>query len=93
LKDTRKFSQKNAEADWAKLKKCLEHVPSIMGGFLIYIARHDSTVPGIKRDRQTMRLWPIWIALQKDIPDFEQWNAQYRERTRYHPKKDRLGAR
>ncbi len=83
LKDTRRFEKSKAEADWAKLMKHCPHYPSIKAGYLVYVARIDGSGFAIKRDRTTLKYWPISIALDQHIKKFEKWNDQYENRAHY----------
>lgn len=84
LKDTRRFDPKKAEADWLKLQDFCKLYPSVKAGYLIYVARYDGVFP-IRRDRQTIRYWPIKIALEHHISDFTRWETEYSRRAHCEP--------
>lgn len=87
LKDTRHFDPKKAEADWMKLQEYCNLYRTVKAGYLIYVARYNNGDFSIRRDRNTMRLWPIKIALEHQIPDFLRWEAQYQDRAHLEPPK------
>jgi hypothetical protein len=82
LKDTKTFDSRKARADWEKLKTSCPKYPSVKAGYLIYVARTRGDFD-VKRDRATMRYWPITIVLEEHIQPFEAWNREYGERAHY----------
>jgi hypothetical protein len=85
LKDTRGFNLRRAESDWQKLQDYCRQYQSVKAGVLIYVARLNIRNFPIKRSRQTLRCWPIQISLEKDTPNFKQWEAKFRKRAHYTP--------
>jgi hypothetical protein len=83
LKDTGRFDQKKAKADWEKLQTYFPLCSSLKSGYLIYVARSGDGPIGIKRDKHTRRYWPITITLSQHIPEFERWEAEYKRRAHY----------
>ena len=85
LKDTRGFNRWRARHDWQKLQDYCDLCPSVKAGYLIYVTRIIARGLPIKRGRETLRHWPIPIALEPHIPDFEQWELEYTHRAHYKP--------
>ncbi len=82
LKDTKTFDSGKAKADWEKLKASCPKYPTIKAGYLIYVARTRGDFD-VKRDRATMRYWPVTIVLEDFIQPFGAWNKKYGERAHY----------
>lgn len=82
LKDTKTFDSGKARADWEKLKTGCPKYPTIKAGYLIYVARTRGDFD-VKRDRATMRYWPVTIVLEKFIEPFDAWNREYGQRAHY----------
>jgi len=95
LKDTGRFDQKKAKADWQKLQKYFNKCSSFKSGYLIYVARSGNGDIGIKRNNHTRRYWPITISLKQHIPEleFEQWEAEYQRRAHYKFAKEKAKER
>ncbi len=85
LKDTKRFEAKKAKADWQKLQDYCKQYPTVKAGYFIYVARQREGDIPIRRDRQTMRLWPIKIALGQHIADFDRSDQEYERRAHYEP--------
>lgn len=85
LKDTGGFNRRRAENDWRKLQDYCKLCLTVKAGYLIYVARRSDRDFPIKRSRRTLRYWPVPIALEPHIPDFERWELEYRRREHYKP--------
>lgn len=83
LKDTKYFDQNKAEMDWQKLRVHKDQYPTVRAWYLIYVARYSEPQFQIKRSRETLRFWPIAIALDKYISGFADWDKKYGPRAHY----------
>jgi hypothetical protein len=86
LKDSDRFVSKKAEDDRQKLQDYCKLCSFVKSGYLIYVARRDDRVFGIKRNNQTRRYWTVGIALEPHIrkfEEFEEWTAEYSRRAHY----------